>query len=94
MWISMCKNSEYLVKRFGFIHNPSTLDENKKIDCVHNYVFMNTMFNVFHKLIPTKKCFGNGIISGFTRFPHKLLLLLLHYKLNIINKTVIKRRFV
>jgi hypothetical protein len=87
MWISMCKNSVYLVKKTEFIHNKFTLDEIDNLETVNNaHVVHNLLFS-FHKLIPSAFCLNKGLFKSFARFPHSLLLLLLSIKLNIINKT-------
>ena len=93
MWISMCKNSEYLVKKHTFIHNDSTLDEISISLTVNSGVFIHSLLNFFHKLIHSIFCFFKGIFIAYARFPHKLLLLLLSIKLNIINNTVKKWSF-
>lgn len=93
MWISMCKNSAYLVKKQTFIHNDSTLDEINISLTVNCTLFIRSLSNFFHKLIPNIFCFIKSLFVAYARFPHKLLLLLLSIKLNIINNTVKKWRF-
>ena len=93
MWISMCKKSEYLVKNNRFIHNQSTLDENKNVTNVNKVYFISTLYKLFHNFIHALICFNKSILKGFTRFPQQLLLLLLSIKLNIINKTTNERSF-
>ena len=85
MWISMCKNSAYLVKKQTFIHKDSTLDEIKISTTVNYAPFVRALSNFFHKLIHVIFGLFKGLFGSFTRFPHKLLLLLLSIKLNIIN---------
>ena len=89
----MCKNSEYLVKKQQFIHNNSTLDEINFSLTVNCALFIRPLSNFFHKLIHSVFCFIKGFLIAYARFPHKLLLLLLSIKLNIINNTVKKWSF-
>jgi hypothetical protein len=85
MWISMCKNSAYLVKKQTFIHKDSTLDEIEFTITVNYAAFVRALSNFFHKLIHVVFGLIKGLFGSFTRFPHILLLLLLSIKLNIIN---------
>jgi len=86
MWISMCKNSVYLVKKSDFIHNQFTIDEYQKTKTVNCLLLVHNLLFTFHKLIHTEFCFNKRLLRSFARFPHSLLLLLLLNKLNIINK--------
>ena len=89
----MCKNSVYLVKNNVFIHNFSTLDEWTIINNVEKDELSNIYSATYQNLIHVVFSFYKSIYNAFTRFPHKLLLLLLSIKLNIINKTVKKWSF-
>ncbi len=87
MWISVCKNSGYLVKNQLFIHNQFTIDELQNLNIVDNWIFIQTLSKLFHDFIHSALGFYESLISRFAHYPHKLLLLLLSIKLNIINKT-------
>ena len=93
MWITMCKNSVYLVKKYKFIHKSSTLDEIINFKSVQNSRIINVLCRLFHKVIQAIFGLFKSFLGAFARFPHKLLLLLLPIKLNIINKTIKKRSF-
>lgn len=88
MWISMCKDSGESVKIFGFIHIKLTVDYIKNLINVLNRDFIQTLLRFFHKLILSVFGLIISLISTFTAFPHKLLLLLLSINLNIINKNL------
>jgi len=90
MWISMCKDSVYLVQKSLFIHNKLTLDELNNLESVNNMDVLHNLLISFHKLIPSAFYLYVRLLKSFTLFPHSLLLLLLSIKLNIINKTVKK----
>lgn len=94
VWISMCKNSVYLVKKYHSVHILSTLDEHKNSTLVYIVSFINALCGFLNKVIHGLFGLHKGILSSFARFPHKLLLLLLPIKLNIINKTIKNRSFV
>ena len=76
-----------------------SFEDEKKIDeinillTVNCRLFIRSLSHFFHKLIHSVFCFIKSFFGAFTRFPHKLLLLLLSIKLNIINKTVKKWSF-
>ena len=87
MWITMCKNSVYLVKNNDFIHNEFTLDELQKNQTVNIPKVVHNLLFTFQRLIHIVFCFYKSFFEAFARFPQSLLLLLLLIKLNIINKT-------
>ena len=87
MCISVCKTSGYLVKNQLFIHNECTIDESQILNTVDNGMFIQTLSKLFHDFIPQVLWLYKSMIGCFAHYPHKLLLLLLSIKLNIINKT-------
>lgn len=88
MWISMCKNSEYNVKNGFLMHNQITLDEFSFLNTVNYAVLIKTIFNKITVFIHSQLCLFKSFLNTFTLYPHKLLLLLLLFKLNIINKGI------
>ena len=84
----MCKDSGESVKRFNFIHIKLTIDYITNLINVLNRDFIQTLLRFFHKLILSVFGLIISLISTFTVFPHKLLLLLLSINLNIINKNL------
>lgn len=73
------------MKKLNNIHNKTTLDESFFLKTVSIVNFINVLLVNFSFFIHNRLCFYKSTNSGFTRYPHKLLLLLLINKLNIIN---------
>lgn len=84
----MCKNSGESVNLIRFIHINFTLDENKILNIVVNWYFVQNFLVVFKIVIHNVFSFYKSVNYIYTAFPHKLLLLLLSIKLNIINKNL------